>query len=94
MKYEEIEAEFDKFFEFPEANRLVVTSVSANLFAQHIATQVEERADKLREAICQTLDDNSHLADGEVCTLDKLKVALRETGSPWAGSAWRYGRRF
>lgn len=85
MKYEEIEAIFDKFFEFPEENRSIVTSVSAKLFAQHIAAQVEERADKLRAAICKTLDDNSHLADGEACTLHKLKVALRETGSPWAG---------
>lgn len=48
MKYEEIEAIFDKFFEFPEENRSIVTSVSAKLFAQHVATQVEERADRLQ----------------------------------------------
>ena len=84
MKYEEIESKFDSYFKF-EAQRSFVTPEAAKFFAQHIATQVEERADKLRAAICQTLDDNSHLADGEVCTLHKLKVALRETGSPWAG---------
>lgn len=85
MKYEEIEAIFDKFFEFPEENRSIVTSVSAKLFAKHIAAQVEERADKLRAAICKTLDENRHLADGEFCTLHTLKVALRETGAPWVG---------
>jgi hypothetical protein len=39
----------------------------------------------LRTAICQTLDANGHLADGEVCTLLALKTALRKVGSPWAG---------
>ncbi len=85
MKSEDIEAEFDKFFEFPEENRSIVTSVSAKLFAQHIAKQIEGRVDALRAAIRKTLDESSHLADGEVCTLHALKVALRETGSPCAG---------
>jgi hypothetical protein len=39
----------------------------------------------LRAAICQTLDANGHLADGEVCTLLALKVALRKVGTPWEG---------
>ena len=39
----------------------------------------------LRDAICQTLDANGHLADGEVCTLLALKVALRKVGTPWEG---------
>lgn len=42
-------------------------------------------AERLRAAICATLDANGHLADGEVCTLLALKVALRESGAPWAG---------
>jgi len=36
-------------------------------------------------AICQTLDANRNLADGENCTLLALKVALRESGTPWSG---------
>jgi hypothetical protein len=40
---------------------------------------------RLRDAIRQTLDENGHLADGEVCTLMALKVALRESGEPWDG---------
>lgn len=39
----------------------------------------------LRAAIIQTLDENGHLADGEVCTLLALKIALRESGVPWSG---------
>lgn len=31
------------------------------------------------------LDANGHLADGEVCTLLPLKLALRKVGTPWAG---------
>ena len=40
---------------------------------------------RLRSAICQTLDTNSHLADGDVCTLIALKIALRKSGAPWDG---------
>lgn len=39
----------------------------------------------LRAAICQTLDANGHLADGDVCTLMPLKLALRKVGYPWSG---------
>lgn len=42
-------------------------------------------AERLRAAICKTLDENSHLADGECCMLLALKVALRESGTPWDG---------
>jgi hypothetical protein len=50
-----------------------------------IAEILSAEVARLRTAICQTLDANSHLADGEVCTLLALKVALRESGVPWAG---------
>ncbi len=33
---------------------------------------------KLRVAIIQTIEENLHLADGEVCTLIHLKRAIRE----------------
>lgn len=48
-----------------EANR------SASLFGQ-AADEIE----RLRAAIQQTLDENGHLADGEVCPLIVLKRAL------------------
>lgn len=53
-----------------------------------LANTVEELHDEcmvLRQAIRQTLDDNGHLADGEVCTLLPLKLALRQVGTPWDG---------
>jgi hypothetical protein len=40
---------------------------------------------RLRDAIRQALDENGHLADGDVCSLMALKVALRESGEPWDG---------
>ena len=50
-----------------------------------IAEILSSEVENLRAAICQTLDANSHLADGEVCTLLPLKVALRKSGAPWDG---------
>lgn len=53
-----------------------------------LANTVEELHDEcmvLRQAIRQTLDANGHLADGEVCTLLPLKLALRKVGAPWDG---------
>ena len=50
-----------------------------------IAEILSAEVERLRAAICATLDANGHLADGEVCTLLALKVALRESGAPWAG---------
>jgi hypothetical protein len=53
-----------------------------------LANVVEElHADNvtLRQAIRKTLNDNRHLADGDVCTLLALKIALRKVGSPWEG---------
>ena len=50
-----------------------------------IAEILSAEVERLRAAIAQTLDANSHLADGEVCTLLPLKVALRKSGAPWDG---------
>ncbi len=53
-----------------------------------LADMVEELHDenmRLRDAIRQTLDENSHLADGDCCTLIVLKQALRKIGVPWKG---------
>ena len=50
-----------------------------------IAEILSAEVERLRGAIGQTLDANAHLADGDVCTLLALKVALRESGEPWCG---------
>ena len=38
-----------------------------------------EENEKLETAIRETIDENLHLADGEVCTLIKLKRAINYT---------------
>ena len=52
-----------------------------------IAEILSAEVERLRAAIAKTLDANGHLADGEVCTLFALKLALRESGAPWSGEA-------
>lgn len=36
-----------------------------------------DEVERLRQAISLTLEENGHLADGDVCTLSRLKVALQ-----------------
>jgi len=48
----------------------------------------ERSLGKLAEAIRLTLDENGHLADGDVCTLKRLKDALAKVG---ADSTVNYG---
>lgn len=57
----------------------------SNYGSVDIAEILSAEVERLRAAIRQTLDANSHLADGEVCTLLALKVALRKSGEPWDG---------
>jgi hypothetical protein len=41
-----------------------------------LACTLERELVELREAVAQTLRENAHLADGENCTLIRLKRAL------------------
>ena len=41
-----------------------------------LACTLERELAELREAVAQTLRENAHLADGENCTLIRLKRAL------------------
>lgn len=38
---------------------------------------LRDQCGALREAITLTLEENAHLADGDVCTLSRLKLALQ-----------------
>lgn len=67
-----IDKEFENFIEFPSKSKEFVTSVSAKLFAKHCIS-------KLETAIRETIEDNLHLADGDDCTLIKLKRAIDYT---------------
>lgn len=44
-------------------------------------SDAEKQCDELAEAIRLTLDENGHLADGDVCTLKRLKDALAKVGA-------------
>lgn len=64
------------------------TGYSQEIMMQRAADEIDRlRAECtiLRQSIRQTLDENSHLADGENCTLIGLKQALRKVGTPWEG---------
>lgn len=50
MTREEIQAEFDAFFEFPGKDRGHVTSVSCRLFAERIAEMEREECAKVCDA--------------------------------------------
>lgn len=65
--------EANRFFEWPTDNRTSVTTTSAILFAQHVAKMATE---ELRAAILETIEENLHLADGDDCTLIRLKRAI------------------
>lgn len=41
-----------------------------------LARSLEDELAELRQAVAQTLRENAHLADGENCTLIRLKRAL------------------
>ena len=45
-------------------------------YANRTIKQLKEENRTLLEAIQMTLDENKHLADGEVCTLIRLKRVL------------------
>jgi len=56
--------------------------------AQDIAYQLgvqrsERNVRVLEAAIIKTLNENAHLADGDVCTLIDLKKSLADIGKPW-----------
>jgi hypothetical protein len=41
--------------------------------------RLRDEIDMLRTAISETINENGHLADGDVCTLIKLKRVMPET---------------
>jgi len=47
---------------------------------QDAREKAEAEIERLKTAIRETLADNGHLADGDNCTLIKLKQALERTG--------------
>jgi hypothetical protein len=57
-----------------DMQRVFQRAVTANA-----CIELLEENEKLETAIRETIEDNLHLADGEVCTLIKLKRAINYT---------------
>ena len=55
---------------------IIAMSDLDNQYKQIKALQVEN--EKLKKAIAETLEDNAHLADGDICTLIKLKTVMQD----------------
>ena len=80
MTLEEIKQRADDFFNWPTERRDFITYTSAMIFAQKCADEAAANAEKriieLETAIIKTLNENGHLADGDVCALIDLKRAM------------------
>lgn len=78
-----IRAKAETFFEWPDGRRDVVTFTSCLLFARQCIVDTAAENIRLRQAIEKTIADNLHLADGEVCTLIDLKLAVNWDDREW-----------
>ena len=56
--------------------RAICDKLSMN--AMERISDLELEVQVLRQAITETLDENGHLADGDICTLSKLKKAIEK----------------
>lgn len=72
---EEIEREFDSFFEFPSDDRSHVSSVSCRLFARHIAVLARASSSAVRE------ERYRMLAQGDV--IQASDEFLQDDGVTW-----------
>ena len=81
LKLKQVQEKAANWFEWPDSDRSTVTTTSACLFAMEVSADamrdLRDQCGALREAITLTLEENAHLADGDVCTLSRLKLALQ-----------------
>lgn len=81
LKLKQVQEKAENWFEWPDSDRSAVTTTSACLFAMEVSADamrdLRDQCAALREAIRLTLEENAHLADGDVCTLSRLKTALQ-----------------
>jgi hypothetical protein len=75
MTRDDIQAEFDRFFEFDDkANKSVVTSVSCRLFADHVARRAVAKV--LRRAVIEW-EKPRNMHNGEPF-IDRLRCMAEE----------------
>ena len=69
-----------KIDSMPDCRKTCDVFMNALEMAEQIKTlQVEN--EKLKKAIAETLEDNAHLADGDICALIKLKTVMQDKES-------------
>jgi hypothetical protein len=68
---------WDEFIEYPNPdNTKFVTTTSALLFAEHACSITISNYHDLLQAAINTIKENGHLADGDICTLRELRDAV------------------
>ena len=81
MDKQRIKEEAAAFFEWPSDDKTYVTTKSMLIFTSVIAEmtcqELRDEVKRLRHEITLTLEENGQLADGDVCTLSRLKSALQ-----------------
>lgn len=82
-RIDQLTQQIDNFMEWPDSNKLHVTTTSAVCFADAMidkyTAHLQAENDRLRNGITRCIEKNLHLADGDNCTLIDLKSALKET---------------
>jgi hypothetical protein len=63
----------------PWSERVNIFQIEPNAAALSEISRMATEHQKMRDAIEITLDENAHLADGDNCTLIRLKNAIKET---------------
>ena len=78
MDKQYLSTEFDSFFEFPSDDKSQVSSISAKLFAEHIAYPIKAEVERLRDEIAALRQNNRELLDQR---FDLMAVAAQQSAA-------------
>ena len=78
MDKQYLSTEFDSFFEFPSDDKSQVSSISAKLFAEHIAYPIKAEVERLRDEIAALRQNNRELLDQRFDLMNKPTPPVTE----------------
>ena len=78
MDKQYLSTEFDSFFEFPSDDKSQVSSISAKLFAEHIAYPIKAEVERLRDEIAALRQNNRELLDQRFDLMNKPTPPVSE----------------
>ena len=78
MDKQYLSTEFDSFFEFPSDDKSQVSSISAKLFAEHIAYPIKAEVERLRDEIAALRQNNRELLDQRFDLMNKPTPQITE----------------